>query len=79
MLAFHIEANVKQLRTVLETCSVKCCSAWEVNRDSERKASSVVAQRITAVALASAPSPQEGKSWNTGKTGLFPSFPIPPV
>lgn len=73
-LHFTLRSDAEQLRTILESCKVRGCGAPEVNRVSGQEASSLVTQRIRAMALASPPSPQEAESWNTGKTGLFPSL-----
>lgn len=48
--------------------------APEVNRVPGSRASSLVTQRIRAMALASASGPQEAESWSTGKTGQIPSL-----
>lgn len=73
-LHFSVRSGAQHVRTVVQSCQVRGGGAPEVNRVPGFEASSLVTQRIRAMALASAPGPQEAESWNTGKTGQIPSL-----
>lgn len=74
---FIVRSDAEHLRTVLQNCQVRGSGASEVNRVPGSKASSLVTQRIRAMALASASRPQEAESWKN-QTDPF-SFPINPL